>query len=219
MARTENRDDRERDSEFTDKLVHVSRVAKVVEGWPPVSGFAALVVVGDQKGRVGLRPPQRPRKCRKRKRSTDCGKRGLVRVPLREGRTLRHDWRRSSWRRSRDPAGGACSVPGSSPVARCAPRLRNPGRPGRCGQKPWFVEPLITWCGQPLMRFAIRCRPVWSPPNVRRKYPTSSRAALKAATWSNGGYRYDQENADSGTGQKRYSPDPGPDRYRSRALA
>src|SRR5215831_15192498 len=80
----------ERDSEFIDKLVHINRVAKVVKGGRRF-GFAALVVVGDQKGRVGFghgKAREVPEAIRK---ATDAAKRGLVRVPLREGRTLHHD--------------------------------------------------------------------------------------------------------------------------------
>src|SRR6476619_1593199 len=85
-----DRDDRERDSEFIDKLVHINRVAKVVKGGRRF-GFAALVVVGDQKGRVGFghgKAREVPEAIRK---ATDSAKRGLIRVPLREGRTLHHD--------------------------------------------------------------------------------------------------------------------------------
>ena len=80
----------ERDNEFVDKLVHINRVAKVVKGGRRF-GFAALVVVGDQKGRVGFghgKAREVPEAIRK---ATEAAKRGLIRVPLREGRTLHHD--------------------------------------------------------------------------------------------------------------------------------
>jgi small subunit ribosomal protein S5 len=82
----------ERDSEFVDKLVHINRVAKVVKGGRRF-GFAALVVVGDQKGRVGFghgKAREVPEAIRK---ATESAKRTLIRVPLREGRTLHHDVR------------------------------------------------------------------------------------------------------------------------------
>ncbi len=84
------RDREERDSEFVDRLVHINRVAKVVKGGRRF-GFAALVVVGDQKGRVGYghgKAREVPEAIRK---ATEAAKRNLVRVPLREGRTLHHD--------------------------------------------------------------------------------------------------------------------------------
>ena len=80
----------ERDSEFTDKLVHINRVAKVVKGGRRF-GFAALVIVGDQKGRAGFghgKAREVPEAIRK---ATEAAKRSLIRVPLREGRTLHHD--------------------------------------------------------------------------------------------------------------------------------
>jgi small subunit ribosomal protein S5 len=88
--REHGRDREERDNEFVDKLVHINRVAKVVKGGRRF-GFAALVVVGDQKGRVGFghgKAREVPEAIRK---ATDAAKRGLIRVPLREGRTLHHD--------------------------------------------------------------------------------------------------------------------------------
>jgi small subunit ribosomal protein S5 len=90
MARERDHRDREERDEFTDKLVHINRVAKVVKGGRRF-GFAALVVVGDQKGRVGYghgKAREVPEAIRK---ATDAAKRGMIRVPLREGRTLHHD--------------------------------------------------------------------------------------------------------------------------------
>jgi len=86
--RHRQRDDR--DSEFVDKLVHINRVAKVVKGGRRF-GFAALVVVGDQRGRVGFghgKAREVPEAIRK---ATEAAKRNMIRVPLREGRTLHHD--------------------------------------------------------------------------------------------------------------------------------
>ena len=89
--RRERRDD-DRDNEFVDKLVHINRVAKVVKGGRRF-GFAALVVVGDQKGRVGYghgKAREVPEAIRK---ATDEAKKSLIRVPLKDGRTLHHEVR------------------------------------------------------------------------------------------------------------------------------
>ena len=86
----DNRDREERESEFVDKLVHINRVAKVVKGGRRF-GFAALVVVGDQKGRVGFGHGKAREVPDAIKKATESAKRSLIRVPLREGRTLHHD--------------------------------------------------------------------------------------------------------------------------------
>ncbi len=89
--REKSRKDRDdRDNEFVDKLVHINRVAKVVKGGRRF-GFAALVVIGDQKGRVGFgkgKAREVPEAIRK---ATDAAKREMIFVPLRDGRTLHHD--------------------------------------------------------------------------------------------------------------------------------
>jgi small subunit ribosomal protein S5 len=78
------------DAELKDKLVAINRVAKVVKGGRRFS-FAALVVVGDGRGRVGFgsgKAREVPEAIRK---ATDHAKHGMMRVPLRDGRTLHHD--------------------------------------------------------------------------------------------------------------------------------
>jgi small subunit ribosomal protein S5 len=87
--RRRNRDE-EVDNEFVDKLVHINRVAKTVKGGRNFQ-FAALSIVGDQKGRVGFgqgKAREVPEAIRK---ATEEAKKTLVRIPLREGRTLHHD--------------------------------------------------------------------------------------------------------------------------------
>ncbi|AIL12587.1 30S ribosomal protein S5 [Candidatus Paracaedimonas acanthamoebae] len=80
----------EKDVELIEKLVNINRVAKVVKGGRRF-GFSALVIVGDGKGRVGFgngKAREVPDAVRK---ATEKAKRSLVRIPLREGRTLHHD--------------------------------------------------------------------------------------------------------------------------------
>jgi small subunit ribosomal protein S5 len=88
--------DRDRDrhgeggDDIIDKLVTINRVAKVVKGGRRFA-FAALVVVGDQKGRVGYgagKAREVPEAIRK---ATERAKRAMIRVPMKEGRTLHHD--------------------------------------------------------------------------------------------------------------------------------
>ena len=98
MAR-EDRDRRDRsdrpsrdreESDLIEKLVFINRVAKVVKGGKRF-GFAALVVVGDGKGKVGHgsgKAKEVPEAIRK---ATEQAKRAMIRVHLREGRTLHHD--------------------------------------------------------------------------------------------------------------------------------
>ncbi|MBR0658548.1 MULTISPECIES: 30S ribosomal protein S5 [Neoroseomonas] len=86
----DNRQERQEGDELKDKLVTINRVAKVVKGGRRFS-FAALVVVGDEKGRVGWgagKAREVPEAIRK---ATERAKRTMIRVPMREGRTLHHD--------------------------------------------------------------------------------------------------------------------------------
>ena len=84
--------DEEKENEFIDRLVHINRVAKTVKGGRNMS-FAALVIVGDEKGQVGFgkgKAREVPEAIRK---ATEEAKKTMIRIPLREGRTLHHDVR------------------------------------------------------------------------------------------------------------------------------
>ena len=94
MAERDNRrggrQPREENPEFADRLVAINRVSKTVKGGKRF-GLAALVVVGDQRGRVGFgkgKAKEVPEAIRK---ATEQAKRNMMRVPLRDGRTLHHD--------------------------------------------------------------------------------------------------------------------------------
>ena len=90
MSANEINSNDERDSEFIDRLVFINRVSTVVKGGRRFS-FAALVVVGDQKGHVGFGHGKAREVPEAIKKATDAAKASLVKVPLKEGRTLHHD--------------------------------------------------------------------------------------------------------------------------------
>lgn len=76
--------------EFTDRIVHVNRVSKTVKGGKRFA-FAALVVVGDQKGRIGYAHAKAKEVPDAIRKATERARHNVIRVPLREGRTLHHD--------------------------------------------------------------------------------------------------------------------------------
>ncbi|HEX7693143.1 MAG TPA: 30S ribosomal protein S5 [Sphingomonas sp.] len=76
--------------ELIEKLVHINRVSKTVKGGKRF-GFAALVVVGDGKGRVGFGHGKAREVPEAISKATAAAKKAMVRVPLKEGRTLHHD--------------------------------------------------------------------------------------------------------------------------------
>ena len=91
-GRGDRRDNRreEEDDGIIEKLVHINRVSKTVKGGKRF-GFAALVVVGDAKGRVGFGHGKAREVPEAISKATAAAKKAMVRVPLREGRTLHHD--------------------------------------------------------------------------------------------------------------------------------
>ena len=86
----ENKNKDQKDSDIKDKLVAINRVTKVVKGGRRF-GFSALVVAGDESGKIGFGHGKAKEVPEAIKKATDSAKKGLLRIPLREGRTLHHD--------------------------------------------------------------------------------------------------------------------------------
>ena len=87
---TDRHNKKEVKDELVEKLVHVNRVAKTVKGGRTMS-FAAVVVVGDQKGRIGFGSGKAAEGPEAIVKATNEAKKNMIRIPLREGRTLHHD--------------------------------------------------------------------------------------------------------------------------------
>ena len=93
-GRRDDRRPRDEDGgeELIEKLVHINRVSKTVKGGKRF-GFAALVVVGDGKGRAGFGHGKAREVPEAISKATAAAKKAMIRVPLRDGRTLHHDGR------------------------------------------------------------------------------------------------------------------------------
>lgn len=88
--KSQRNDNTEKSEEFVEKLVSVNRVAKTVKGGRRMA-FAALIVVGDSKGRVGVGHGKAKEVPEAIKKATDQAKRSIERFPLKENRTIHHD--------------------------------------------------------------------------------------------------------------------------------
>ena len=77
-------------NEFLEKLVHINRITKVVKGGRRF-GFSALVVVGNQNGKIGVAHAKAKQVPDAIKKANDLAKRKMTQIPLREGRTIHHD--------------------------------------------------------------------------------------------------------------------------------
>ena len=80
----------EKNNELLEKLVHINRITKVVKGGRRF-GFSALVVVGNQNGKIGIAHAKAKQVPDAIKKANDLAKRNLIQIPLREGRTIHHD--------------------------------------------------------------------------------------------------------------------------------
>ena len=80
----------EKNNEYIEKLVHINRITKVVKGGRRF-GFSALVVVGNQNGKIGVAHAKAKQVPDAIKKANDLAKRKLIQIPLREGRTIHHD--------------------------------------------------------------------------------------------------------------------------------
>jgi small subunit ribosomal protein S5 len=170
-GRREDRREREETPEFADRLVAINRVSKTVKGGKRF-GFAALVVVGDQRGRVGFgkgKAKEVPEAIRK---ATEQAKRSLVRVPLRDGRTVHHDIE------GRHGAGKVVirtAVPGTGIIAGGPMRavFEMLGIAGRRREIAGFAEPLQHDPRHDGRSEARKPAPVRSRSVAARRWPTS----------------------------------------------
>jgi small subunit ribosomal protein S5 len=80
----------QKNNEYLEKLVHINRITKVVKGGRRF-GFSALVVVGDQNGRIGIAHAKAKQVPDAIKKANDLAKRNMIQISLREGRTVHHD--------------------------------------------------------------------------------------------------------------------------------
>jgi small subunit ribosomal protein S5 len=85
----ENIKDKKND-DILEKLVHINRITKVVKGGRRF-GFSALVVVGNQSGKIGIAHAKAKQVPDAIKKATEVAKRNMVKIPLKDGRTLHHD--------------------------------------------------------------------------------------------------------------------------------
>ena len=80
----------EKNDNYLEKLVHINRIAKVVKGGRRF-GFSALVVVGNQNGKIGIAHAKAKQVPDAIKKANDLARRSMIQIPLREGRTIHHD--------------------------------------------------------------------------------------------------------------------------------